>query len=61
VEKLAKSVLIFRDKLNVQLIPYGKATYKSNQATRLYDFQCQHGPKECFGNMIHVNMKKINY
>jgi hypothetical protein len=55
VNQLAKAVSIFRDNLNLQLIPFGKASYKFNPKSRLYEFTCQHGPKECFGNIIQVN------
>ena len=41
VNQLSRAIYIFRDNLNVQLIPFGKASYKFNSNTRLYEFNCQ--------------------
>ncbi|GAB6022340.1 hypothetical protein CHUAL_006461 [Chamberlinius hualienensis] len=38
--------------MDVDLVPYGKASYQSNGHS--WSFQCQHGPNECFGNKIHA-------
>lgn len=54
VNQLSKAISIFRNNLNIQLIPYGKASFKFNPVSRLYEFDCQHGSRECFGNMLHV-------
>lgn len=39
------------DKVNLALIPYGKARTTDNGGT--YTFECQHGPVECLGNKVH--------
>lgn len=55
VTQLGQAISIFKSNLNLQLIPYGKASFKLNPVSRLYEFSCQHGSRECFGNMLHVN------
>ena len=40
------------DSVEVQLIPYGKAT--TVKAKDGHEFMCQHGPIECEANMIHA-------
>lgn len=37
--------------IEVDLVPYGKASYTPSGDT--WNFQCQHGKKECQGNKIH--------
>ncbi|XP_046964540.1 GILT-like protein 2 [Vanessa cardui] len=38
--------------LNIHLYPYGNAqTFGHNGR---YDFKCQHGPAECYGNKLHA-------
>ncbi|XP_030382810.1 gamma-interferon-inducible lysosomal thiol reductase [Scaptodrosophila lebanonensis] len=39
--------------MEVELIPYGKATTNIDASGNL-SFDCQHGPKECEGNMYHA-------
>lgn len=36
--------------LEIELIPFGKAT--AQLSTNGVDFTCQHGVKECYGNMM---------
>ncbi|XP_069693930.1 uncharacterized protein [Periplaneta americana] len=38
--------------LNIDLIPFGKSSqwYSDNQ----FQFTCHHGPKECYGNIVHA-------
>ncbi|XP_054278013.1 GILT-like protein 1 [Macrosteles quadrilineatus] len=37
--------------LELELIPYGKAeTHSTGDG---YEFECQHGPAECYGNKLH--------
>lgn len=38
--------------IDVTLIPYGKASYKTEGSDVI--FQCQHGPNECYGNKVHA-------
>ncbi|CAH1173545.1 unnamed protein product [Phaedon cochleariae] len=40
-----------KEKIQVELVPFGKAT--ANWANGTWIFSCQHGPKECYGNMVH--------
>lgn len=37
--------------MDIDLVPYGKASYTASGNT--WTFQCQHGKKECHGNKIH--------
>ena len=43
-----------KDHIRVTLVPYGKASHKRNAATQEWEFACQHGPKECQGNMAQA-------
>ncbi|CAH2050316.1 unnamed protein product, partial [Iphiclides podalirius] len=38
--------------LNIQIYPYGKA--KTFGRNGRYEFKCQHGPEECYGNKLHA-------
>jgi len=41
--------------MDVHFKPYGKASHKtSSKELSGYTFDCQHGPTECLGNMIHA-------
>eukprot|EP00096_Caligus_rogercresseyi_P001701 TRINITY_DN1283_c0_g1_i2.p1 TRINITY_DN1283_c0_g1~~TRINITY_DN1283_c0_g1_i2.p1 ORF type:complete len:226 (-),score=42.14 TRINITY_DN1283_c0_g1_i2:35-712(-) len=40
--------------MNINLIPYGKATTTPDTQTGGYTFSCQHGEEECAGNMVHA-------
>nr|CAI5855706.1 unnamed protein product [Callosobruchus analis] len=44
--------LIHGDKINVDLVPFGKA--KANNDSGRWNFTCQHGPRECYGNKIQA-------
>jgi len=45
--------------IDVELIPYGKASSKS-QGNDRWTFRCQHGPNECRGNMMQACAIKYN-
>jgi len=47
---------LFGPKLNVQLKPFGKASWVDSREGAI--FTCQHGPHECFGNMIQACLLK---
>nr|XP_021187369.2 GILT-like protein 2 [Helicoverpa armigera] len=46
VEKLASN-------LNLHLYPYGNAE-TTDRGNGNYEFKCQHGPEECYGNKLHA-------
>jgi len=43
-----------KDYLTVDLLPYGNAHEYYNAKTGKWVFDCQHGPKECKGNLIET-------
>ena len=47
------------DIMNLTFIPYGNAHEVYRPETQLYQFYCQHGADECYGNLIHVNILSI--
>ena len=52
------------DIMNLTLIPYGNAHEVYRPETQLYQFYCQHGADECYGNLIHVshtNTRKVDH
>ncbi|EZA53914.1 GILT-like protein C02D5.2 [Ooceraea biroi] len=52
VKQLGPTYRKLPDSVEVELIPYGKATtVKTNNG---YEFVCQHGPIECQANIIHA-------
>ena len=38
----------------IEFIPYGNAKEVYNTSTNKYDFSCQHGENECYGNLIET-------
>lgn len=42
-----------QDIFDIHFKPYGKATHRMNPQGA-YAFECQHGPMECSGNMLHA-------
>lgn len=43
------------DIVNLTFVPYGNAHELYRPETQLYQFYCQHGPDECYGNLFHVS------
>ena len=46
--------------VNLTLVPYGNAREVYRPETQLYQFYCQHGADECYGNLIHVSHRAIS-
>ena len=42
------------DIVNITFVPYGNAKELYRPETKLYQYYCQHGAEECYGNLIHV-------
>ncbi|KAL0828892.1 hypothetical protein ABMA28_003797 [Loxostege sticticalis] len=68
LEQLRPTMKLLSDNIMLRLVPFGKASSLNHG----FDgFQCQHGPTECLGNMIHSctldqmqdksDMKKVEY
>ena len=59
IEKVSKPNLA-----DIEFIPYGNAKEKYNETTKKWDFECQHGENECYGNIIETciiqNLGRIN-
>jgi len=43
-----------KDYMTVKLLPYGNAEEVYNAKTHRWVFYCQHGPKECYGNIVET-------
>ena len=39
---------------SIEIIPFGNANETYNETTQLYEFSCQHGENECYGNIIET-------
>jgi hypothetical protein len=47
---------------NIRFYPYGNAKEIKENENNTYKIFCQHGPNECYGNMIHGwGLEKLNY
>ncbi|XP_068625989.1 gamma-interferon-inducible lysosomal thiol reductase-like [Battus philenor] len=46
----------FRGAVKVKLVPYGKATH--DKINGKWEFTCQHGPDECYGNKLQACILK---
>lgn len=51
---LKNAIANFENQIAVELIPFGKASYWKTFFKRDWNFMCQHGEIECFGNKLHV-------
>ncbi|XP_026732254.1 GILT-like protein 2 isoform X2 [Trichoplusia ni] len=51
--QLRPTVELLGSKLNLHLNPYGNAETIDNGNGK-YEFKCQHGPTECYGNKLHA-------
>jgi len=47
----------FKDSLHINYKPFGKAEFIENEDS--WDFTCQHGPEECYGNKIHACLSHL--
>jgi hypothetical protein len=46
------------DIVNITFVPYGNAKELYRPETKLYQYYCQHGADECYGNLIHVRHER---
>ncbi|KAK9717461.1 Gamma interferon inducible lysosomal thiol reductase (GILT) [Popillia japonica] len=51
-EQLAPCYDSIKDNVDIEFVPYGKATHKNTTAG--FKFECQHGPRECELNIHHA-------
>lgn len=51
LEQLNSTYAELSDIIELQLVPYGKAT-RRELPNHWYSFDCQHGDKECYGNLL---------
>ena len=40
--------------VDIEFIPFGNAHEVYNTSTQKYDFTCQHGDNECYGNLVET-------
>jgi interferon gamma-inducible protein 30 len=40
--------------MSLNVVPYGNAKETWRNETKLWQFTCQHGPDECYGNLLHT-------
>jgi len=43
------------DTIDLEIVPFGKATKIVNETDGSFTFDCQHGEQECWGNQLHVS------
>merc|ERR1719348_541714 len=51
-EQLEPALSLLQEELTISLKPFGKANFTANDQS--WDFTCQHGPNECWGNKIQA-------
>lgn len=51
-EQLYPTAKQFPNNIDLKLIPFGKASYRTQGSETL--FECHHGPNECYGNKVHA-------
>lgn len=51
-EQLYPVAKLFRENMDLKLVPFGKSSYKTQGSETL--FECHHGPNECYGNKVHA-------
>lgn len=51
-QQLAPNYQNLKRHLDINFVPFGKSDSFTDPKTGAIDFQCQHGPDECFGNKV---------
>jgi len=54
--QVSKAYSLLSEIMNLVLVPYGNAKQTLNQTTQMWEFTCQHGVDECWGNKLHACM-----
>ncbi|CAF0953944.1 unnamed protein product [Brachionus calyciflorus] len=52
--QILHAFLTVKEIMNLTLVPYGNANEIWRNETKLWQFSCQHGPDECWGNLLHT-------
>ncbi|VEN40674.1 unnamed protein product [Callosobruchus maculatus] len=50
----------FADYLRLDMVPFGIVKSKFDEETQRWTFACEHGPDECYGNVIHACALDLN-
>ena len=58
---MTKAVQSVSSIMNLTLVPYGNAKETWRNETKLWQFTCQHGSDECWGNLFHSCLIHYHY
>lgn len=54
LEELNSTYAELSNIIQLQLVPYGKASLRRELPNKWFSFDCQHGDKECYGNLLQT-------